>query len=106
MIQLYPNLWQKTDQSKWFIKWVMLTSMLRSDLCDYSSAYIVAKRRINVRATENTDIDQIENNALFRSYITKINITLIDNALELDIVMLMYKLLEYSQNYSMTSASL
>ena len=84
----------------------MLTSMLRSDLCDYSSAYIVVKRRINVRATENTDIDQIENNALFRSYITKINITLIDNALELDIVMLMYKLLEYSQNYSMTSANL
>ena len=29
--------------------------MLRSDLSDYSDAYIVVKGRISVRATENTD---------------------------------------------------
>ena len=34
------------------------TSMLRSDLCDYSDAYIVVKERINVKATENTDVGQ------------------------------------------------
>ena len=47
-----------------------------------------------------------KNNVPFRSYISKINSTLIENAEDLDIVMLMYNLLEYSENYSMTSGSL
>ena len=33
------------------------TSMLRSDLCDYSDAYIVVKGIVHVKATANTDID-------------------------------------------------
>ena len=37
---------------------------------------------------------------------TQINSTLIDNAEDLDIAMPMYNLIEYSQNYSMTSGSL
>ena len=32
------------------------TSMLISDLCDYSDAYIVVKERISVRGTENANI--------------------------------------------------
>ena len=36
----------------------------------------------------------------------KINRTLIDNAEDLEIVLSMYNLLEYSQDYSMTSGSL
>ena len=47
-----------------------------------------------------------KNNASFRSCISKINSTFIDNAEGLDIVMLMYNLLEYSDNYSKTSGSL
>ena len=47
-----------------------------------------------------------KNNAPFRSCISKINNTFIDNAGDLDIVMLMYNLLEYSDNYSMTSGRL
>ena len=86
--------------------------MLISGLCDYNDAYayVVSKGRINVRATANTDMEQKDiafgNNAPFRSSITKINITLIDNAEDLGIVMPMYNLLEYSQNYSMTSGIL
>ena len=80
--------------------------MLRSDLCDYSDAYIATKGRICVKANENTDVTEkdfvFKNNAPFRSCITKINSTLIDNAEDLDIFMPMYNLLEYSQNYSMT----
>ena len=34
------------------------TSMLRSDLCDYSDACIVVKGRKNVKATENANIGQ------------------------------------------------
>ena len=49
-----------------------------------------------------------KNNLLFRSYqkLTKINSTLIENAEGLDIVMPMYNMLEYSDNYSMSSGSL
>ena len=43
-----------------------------------------------------------KNNTPFRSCISKINNTFIDNAEDLDIVMLTYDLLEYSDNYSMT----
>ena len=30
--------------------------MLRSDLCDYSNAYVVVKGRISVTGTENANI--------------------------------------------------
>ena len=86
------------------------TSVLRSDLCDYSDACITVKGRINVKATANTDIEKkdvaFKNNAPFRSCITNISSTLIDIAEDLDIVMSMYNLLEYGKNYSMTSGGL
>ena len=47
-----------------------------------------------------------KNNALFLSYISKINNTLIDNAQDLNIVMPMENLIEYSKNYSKTTESL
>ena len=47
-----------------------------------------------------------KNNAPFISCISKINDTLIDNAEDLDIVMPMYKLTEYSKNYSKATGSL
>ena len=86
--------------------------MLRSYLCDYSDAYIVVKGTIDLLAAAANENDKTEkdvafkNNAPFRSCISKINSTLMDSAEELDIVMAMYNLLEYSQNYSMTSGSL
>ena len=42
------------------------------------------------------------NNAPFRSYISEINSTFLDNAEDRDIVRPMYNLLERSQSYSMT----
>ena len=86
------------------------TSVLRSDLCDYSDAYIVVKGIINVRDTNaNNRINKkltLKNNAPFRSCISKINNTFIDNVEDLDTVMPMYNLLEYSDNYSKTPGSL
>ena len=83
--------------------------MLRSDFCDYSDAYIVVEGRITVEGDNDTKTRNIKliskNNASFRSCISKINNTFVDNAEDLDI-MLMYNLLEYSNNYSMTSRSL
>ena len=82
------------------------TSMLRSDLCDFSDAYIVVKGTITVTDPHNDAYDNklaFENNAAFVSCISKINNTLIDNAEDLDVVKSMYNLLEYSKNYSKTS---
>ena len=64
--------------------------MLRSDLCDYSDAYIVVKGNITVENPDNAAYDRklaFKNNAPFISCISKINSTLIDNAEDLDIVM-------------------
>ena len=76
--------------------------MLRSDLCDFSDTYIVVKGTITVTNLDNNAYDKkiaYKNNAPFVSCISKINNTLIDNAEDLDIVMAMYNLLEYSKNY-------
>ena len=84
--------------------------MLRSDLCDCSDAYIVVKGITNVAGTNaNNRMTKklaFKNNTPFRSCISKIKNTLIDSAEDLDIVVPMYNLLEYSDNYSMTSGSL
>ena len=81
------------------------TSMLRSDLCDYSDAYIVVKGDITLTKTNGRGIIDIrnrflafKNNAPFTNCISKINNVLIDNAEDLDIVMPMYNFLEYSKN--------
>ena len=91
---------------------IFKTSILRSYLCDYSDAYIVVKETVDVLAVaanenDKADTDVVfQNNTPFRSCISKIDSTLIDSAEVLDIFMLMYNLLEYSQNYSMTRGSL
>ena len=86
------------------------TSTLRLDLFDYSDAYIVVKRRISVRGTNDANKRSkkltFKNNASVRSCISKINNTFIDNAGDLDVIMSIYNLLEYSEKYSMTSGSL
>ena len=45
------------------------------------------------------------NNSSFRSCISKIRNTFIDNTEDLDLDIPMYNMLEYSDNYSMTSGS-
>ena len=93
------------------------TPMLRSNLCDYSDAYILVKGKIVVTAPGvNNDANNIrdkrnrpvilKNNAPFVSCITRINGELIEDADDLDIVMPMYNLLEYSKNYRKTIGSL
>ena len=77
--------------------------MLRSDLCDFSDAYIAVKGIVNVANPDNNACDKklaFKNNALFASCILKINNPLIDNAEDLAVAMPMYNLLKYSKNYS------
>ena len=90
------------------------TSMLRSSLCDYSDAYILAKGNITVNNTAVVSADAnntnkkviFKNCAPFTNCISKINNEQIDNAEYIDIVMPMYNLIEYSNNYSKTAGSL
>ena len=91
--------------------------MLRSNLCDYSDAYILVKGTIIVMApVVNNDANNIrdkrkrpvilKNNAPFVSCITRINGELIEDSDYLEKVMPVYNLLEYSKNYRKTIGSL
>ena len=88
--------------------------MLKSSLCDYSDAYILVKGTITVNNTTAADADAnntnkkviFKNFAPFTNCISEINNTQVDNAKDLDIVVSMYNLIEYSDNYSKTSGSL
>ena len=87
--------------------------MLRSDLCDFSDAYIVVKGDIILREPVNRNFIDVrnrslafKNNAPFTNCISKINGVLIHNADDLDVVMPMNKLLEYIKNYRKTTGSL
>ena len=93
------------------------TLMLRSNLCDYSDAYKLVKGTITVTAPRaNNDANDIrdkrnrplilKNNAPFVSCIPRINGELMEDANDLDIVIPMYNLLEYSKNYTKTIGSL
>ena len=90
--------------------------MLRSNLCDYADAYILVKGTITItgegddaaarQADERVKGVTFKNCAPFTKCISRINNTDIDNAQDIDIVMPMYNLIEYSDNYSKTSGSL
>ena len=88
--------------------------MLRSRLCDCGDAYILVKGNVTVNntavgaaAANKTNQKVIfKNYAPFTSCISKINNTQIDNAEYIDIVIPMYNVLEYSDNYSKTSGSI
>ena len=88
--------------------------MLRSNLCHYSDAYILVKGTIAANNTAAADADVnntnkkviFKNCAPFTNCISKINNTQIDNPKDIDIVMPMYNLMEYSNNYSKTSGNL
>ena len=90
------------------------TTMLKSSLCDYSDAYIIFKGTITVHNTAAADADAnntnkkviFKNCAPFTNCISEINNTQGDNAKDIDIVMPVYNLIEYSDNYAKTSGSL
>ena len=90
------------------------TTMLKSSLCDYSDAYILIKGTISVNntaaagaAVNNNDRKIIfKNCAPFTNCISEINNTQVGNAKDIDIVIPMYNLIEYSHNYAKTTGSL
>ena len=92
------------------------TTMLKSSLCDYSDVCILVKGRIKITGEGADDAARqagkrdkgaiFKNCAPFINCKSEINNTEIDNAKDIDIVIQMYDLIEYSDNYSKTSGSL
>ena len=90
------------------------TTMLKSSLCDYSNANIIVKGTITVNntAADGAAANNINKKVIFKNctpvtnWISEINNTQVDNAKDIDIVMPMYNLIEYSDNYAKTSGSL
>ena len=88
--------------------------MLKSSLCDFSEAYILAKgnRTVNNTAAADTDANNTNEKVTFKyrspftNSISGIINTQVDNGKDIDIVIRMYGLIEYSDNYLKTSASL
>ena len=92
------------------------TTMLKSSLCDYSDACIRVKGTITItgagadaaarKADERDKGVAFKNCAPFINFISEINNTQVDNAKDIDIVMPMYNLIEYSHNYAKTTGRL
>ena len=62
--------------------------MLRSDLCDFSDAYIVVKGIITVTEQDNAKRNKsvvFKNNAPYMNCISKVNSVQIDNAEDLEL---------------------
>ena len=88
------------------------SKMLRSSLCDYAGAYILVKGTITITGAGDDAVarraNEIKKGVIFKNCspfikcISKVNDTEIDNAQDIDIVMTMYNLIEYSNNYSKT----
>ena len=105
------------------------TTMLRSSLYDYADAYVLVKETITITGNAGPEpnpdaprnaaqllaarqADERNKGVIFKycapftKCITRINNANIDNAKDIDIVMPMYNLIEYSHSYSKTSGSL
>ena len=92
------------------------TTKLKSSLCDCSDAYILVKGRITITGAGDTvanrQADERNKGVVFKNCVpftnckSEINNAEIDNAKDIDTVMPMYNLIEYSDNYSKTSGTL
>ena len=77
------------------------TEVLESSLWDYNDAYVLVRGDISVVAVHATQV-AFKNCVPFTKCFINIDGTTTDDAEDLDLIMSMYNLLEYSSNYSDT----
>ena len=82
------------------------TRVLKPNLCDYAEAYILYHGTIRATNAVNATRLAFKNCAPFTKCNLEINDEHVDTAENLDIVMPMYNLIEYSDNYQDSSATL
>ena len=81
------------------------TEVLKSNLCYYNNAYILVRGDIPIIGCQVTQV-ALKSCTPFIKFITKNDGATIDDAEDLDLVMPVYYLIEYSSNYSETTWSL
>ena len=82
------------------------TRVLKPNLCDYAEAYILIDGTIRAAAANANTRLALKNCAPFTKWNLEINDEHVDTAENLDITMPMYYLIEYSDNYQHSSATL
>ena len=82
------------------------TRVLKPNLCDYAEAYILFDGTIRAAAADANTRLALKNCAPFTKCTLEINDEHVDTAENLDITMPMYNLIEYSDNYQNSSATL
>ena len=82
------------------------TRVLKPNFCDYAEAYILVNGTIGAAAANANTRLALKNCAPFTKCNLEINDEHVDTAENLDIVMPMYNLMEYSDNYQDSSATL
>ena len=82
------------------------TRVLKPSLCDYAEVYILADGTIRATNAVNATRLALKNCAPFTKCNLEINDEHVDTAENLDIVMTMYNLIEYSDNYQDSSGTL
>ena len=82
------------------------TRVLKPNLCDYAEAYILVDGTIRGTGGNNNTRLALKNCAPFTKYNLEINDKHVDTAENLNITMPMYNLIEYSDNYQDSSATL
>ena len=82
------------------------TRVLKPNLCDYAEAYILIDSTIRAAAANANTRLALKNCAPFTKCNLEINDEHVDTAENLDIAMPMYNLIEYSDNYQDSSATL
>ena len=82
------------------------TKVIKTSLCDYSDAYILMTGGIRVEGVAaNTNV-AFKNCAPSTRCVTHVNDELVETAENLDIIMPMYNLIEYFDNYADSSGNL
>ena len=82
------------------------TKVIKSNVFGYSDAYVLVAGEITATGSNVNTKVAFKNCAPFTKCVTHVNVEHVDNADDFDIVMPMYNLIEYSNNYSNTSGSL
>ena len=87
-------------------------AMLKCSLCDYSNKYIFVKRRITITGAGDDaaarQADERNKDVIFKNFASfingksEINSKEVNDAKDIDIVISMLNLIEYSDNYSKT----
>ena len=82
------------------------TKVIKSSLCDYSDEYVLVTGDIAAVGSDENTSTAFKNCAPFRICVARINDEHVETAENLDIIIPMYNMLKYSDNYADSSGSL